>query len=72
MNLIVTEGISGMWFYHLSRDNEFTRSLCGVQTMRTSIPLERWGRTPKGYHIHEKWCPRCHGARIAREQGVQP
>lgn len=69
-SLVVTEGISGIWFYHLSRSDAVTRSICGAQTMRTSIPLERWGRTPDRYHIPEKWCRRCDGARLAREHGA--
>lgn len=69
MKLVVTEGISGVWLYHLSHEGTETGALCGAQTMRTSIPIERWGRTPKGYHIPEKWCQRCDGARLARVHG---
>lgn len=39
-DLKITEGIAGIWHYHLSLLNHTTRSLCGAQTMRTSIPLQ--------------------------------
>jgi len=52
----VTEGIIGTWFYHLSEDEKPTRSLCGVQTMHTEVPLSAWGY--RG-HLNERWCEKC-------------
>jgi hypothetical protein len=59
----VTEGVEGYWHYHLSPAGAFTRSLCGRSTMRTSIRLDAWGKTPPDYHIPQKWCAEC--ARLA-------
>lgn len=54
--LIIVEGISGVWHYHLAHPATFTRSLCGRQTMKTSMNLEQWGS--RG-HLNETWCKRC-------------
>ncbi len=55
----ITEGIESTWHYHLSHDDNTEKSLCGRLTMHTSIPLDRWGKTPPNYHIPEKWCAEC-------------
>lgn len=55
--LIVTEGIAGVWSYHLSLADKFTVSLCGRQTMKTGLPLSAWGIKSK--HIPESYCRVC-------------
>jgi hypothetical protein len=57
---IVTEGISGMWHYHLSKPAKFTRGLCGAQTMQTAIELADFGKS-FGDHFPKKptWCSKC-------------
>jgi hypothetical protein len=62
---IITEGVAGYWFYHISEKNKFTKSLCGKDTMRTSIPLEQWNIKGDG-HIPEKYCKECE--RIYKEK----
>lgn len=54
--LHITEGIGGVWFYHLSESNTNARALCGANTMSTSIPLTSWG--VRG-HMKEGWCSDC-------------
>lgn len=58
--LMVTEGISGYWHYHISYTDSFVRSLCGASTMITSIPLHRW-KVPFGEHFPKRptWCSHC-------------
>lgn len=69
MSLRVVEGISGIWFYHLQSDTcKPGLSLCNKQVMRRNVRLEYWGKTPKDYHIPEKWCREC--PRIAEERGL--
>jgi hypothetical protein len=55
---IVTEGIHGYWFYHISEKDNSIKSLCGKDTMPTSIPLENYGIKGDG-HIPEKFCKEC-------------
>jgi hypothetical protein len=54
--LHVTEGIGGVWFYHLSLAATNSTALCGAKTMHTSIPLASWG--VRG-HLNEGWCSKC-------------
>ncbi len=56
-DLIVTEGISGVYHYHLSHASRFTRGLCGRQTMRTGLSLLQWGG--RSDHLHETYCKKC-------------
>ena len=67
--LVVTEGISGVWHYHLSLETTKTVGLCGARTMSTSLPLSAWGRHIPNYHIPEKFCAKCAAARLARKHG---
>lgn len=57
---IVTEGISGVWHYHLSDPAKFTRALCGAQTMKTAIEAEDFGK-PFGERLPKRptWCAKC-------------
>lgn len=55
--LEVTEGVTGMWFYHISENGAFTRGLCGAHTMKTNMPLAQWGHVSK--HIGERYCSKC-------------
>ena len=53
---MVTEGVSGYYYYHISEYLNFTRSLCGKFVMQTQVHLSTWGTTS---HIREKWCSEC-------------
>lgn len=55
--IVVTEGVSGVWHYHLSHTETRTRGLCGAQTMATSIKLSAWGSISQ--HLPESWCGAC-------------
>lgn len=57
---VVTEGIHGMWHYHISEAGKTTRGLCGAKTMHTSISLKDW-RVPFGEHFPKRptWCQEC-------------
>lgn len=67
--LHVTEGIGGVWFYHLSLASTNATALCGARTMNTSIPLASWG--VRG-HLNEGWCAKCavQGVDVLRASGV--
>ena len=56
-NLIITEGVQGIWYYHLSYPETFTKSLCDKNTMRTSVSIENWGIS--GLNTPDKWCSKC-------------
>jgi hypothetical protein len=64
--LLVTEGISGMWHYHLSDPTRKYTALCGKQVMHTSILVESWGLRSGGLRHLESWCTEC--PRLARQQ----
>jgi len=68
--LVVTEGISGFWHYHLSVEGSPSRGLCGAWTMPTSLPLSGWNRRIPHYHIPESFCSKCEAARLARKQST--
>jgi len=63
----VVEGVESTWHYHLRDDEQSPNgnraALCGARVMQTQIPLDYWGKTPKDYHLPEKWCGEC--ARLA-------
>lgn len=67
--LHITEGIGGVWFYHLSVASTNATALCGAKTMNTSIPMASWG--VRG-HLNEGWCAKCavQGADTLRAAGV--
>lgn len=67
--LHITEGISGAWFYHLSKADNKAMALCGARTMITAIPLTAWGA--RG-HLKEGYCATCakQGADALRAAGV--
>jgi len=58
--LCVTEGVAGVWHYHLSHPENWTRGLCGAQTMRTAIKVEDFGK-PFGEHFWKRptFCETC-------------
>lgn len=68
--LHITEGVGGVYSYHLSDVATNARSLCGAQTMNTQIPMASWGA--RG-HLNEKWCSKCAtlGAVALRAAGVE-
>lgn len=55
-DLIISEGIASVWFFHLSERQTPTRALCGAQTFATLIPLRTWGQ--RG-HLNERYCTKC-------------
>lgn len=57
--LHITEGVAGVWFYHLSPAGINSKALCGAQTMLTQLPLSAWG--VRG-HLNERYCAVCEGA----------
>lgn len=69
--LHITEGVAGVYSYHLSEVETNSRSLCGAQTMSTQIPIASWG--VRG-HLNEKWCVKCAtmGVNALRTAGVEP
>lgn len=54
--IMIVEGISGTFYYHLAKRETPQRALCGKETMATSIPLESWGS--RG-HLLERYCKEC-------------
>lgn len=62
--LSVVEGISGTWFYHLSKDGKTGHpALCGnKQVMSTSFPVRHWGFVG---HLKERYCPDCEKVALA-------
>ena len=68
--LHITEGIGGVWFYHLSLASTNATALCRAKTMSTSIPLASWG--VRG-HLNEGRCAKCavQGADALRAARVQ-
>lgn len=55
---IITEGIAGMWHYHLSDPDKPGVSLCGKPTMRSNMPLSMWG-TKGNKELREYYCEKC-------------
>jgi len=58
--MIITEGISGYWHYHISDDATPNVALCGARTMQTNMPLSDWGM-PGGEHLPKRYtfCKEC-------------
>lgn len=57
MEYVITEGVESLWNYHISKKDNFVKSLCGKQTMGTSMPLGHWGFTLE--HIPQTYCEKC-------------
>lgn len=59
-DLKITEGIHGMWHYHLSTADDLYRGLCGKEVMSTAMRLSAW-RVPFGEHFPKPptWCNEC-------------
>jgi hypothetical protein len=55
-DFIITEGVAGVWTYHWSKADSWTRGLCGAQTMRTELKPDAWGQQG---HLGERYCRRC-------------
>lgn len=56
---VVTEGVEGYWYFHLSKPDKFTVSLCGRRTMQTGITRDFWGSVCGNKSIRYKWCEEC-------------
>jgi hypothetical protein len=67
VDLVIVEGISSTFYYHLGLATDPTRSLCGMRTMATMLPLECWAKTG---HLNERWCSRCEVDQVRRQEGV--
>ncbi len=63
--LLITEGVAGYYHYHLSREDSFTKALCGRDVMKTEIPLSSWGVVT---HLNETWCEQCAALCLNSEQ----
>ena len=62
----VTEGIESTWHYHLSIKGRHTFALCGRKTMKTSLPLAKFGvgkPAPEGSQLFGRWCAECQRSR---------
>ncbi len=55
-DVVVTEGIHGTWYYHLSNKASTHKAACGSQTMICSVPIAMWGHVG---HLGERYCSRC-------------
>lgn len=57
--LRMVEGVSGVWFYHLTNMESSATALCGARTMACGARLSSWGF--KGHHGHIKYgyCDKC-------------
>lgn len=57
---IITEGVAGLWHYHLSNPQSSATALCGAAVMRTDMPLSAW-KVPFGEHFPKRptWCKAC-------------
>lgn len=60
MSNVISEGVSGVWHYHLSDESTGHRGLCGAHTMPTKIRLQDW-RVQFGEHFPKRptWCDEC-------------
>lgn len=56
-DVVICEGVSGTWFFHLARAGAQTRSLCGKPVMSASVPM--WGCQPGNDRITYRWCKVC-------------
>lgn len=60
--ILVTEGISGLWHYHLSTRTQRAQGLsgCGARVMSTGMELADWGK-PFGAHFPKRptFCAQC-------------
>jgi len=56
---MITEELTGHFFYHISEKDSYTKSICGSETitMQTSIPLDAWGFVG---HCRERYCVPCY------------
>lgn len=70
-DLVITEGVSGLWHYHLSPVGKTTRALCGAQVMPTVIQRKDW-RVPFGEHFPKRptWCDKCEQAQRTEGGGT--
>jgi hypothetical protein len=62
--LRVTEGVSGLWHYHLSKPDEY-KGLCGAAVMNSSLKLSDWklANNPGHFPKNATYCPACDTAR---------
>jgi len=62
--LLVVEGVEGVFYYHLRVPGN-RGALCGEsRVMQTSIPVDAWGYKS---HLHERYCPKCSQLAVQNE-----
>jgi hypothetical protein len=62
--VVIAEGVSGTFYYHLAAAENTAQALCGAQTMPTLLDLDAWGKTG---HLNERWCKRCEVEQVQRQ-----
>lgn len=69
-DLEITEGLSGLWHYHLSDSGSLHRGLCGAPTMRTAMRLSSW-KVQFGEHFVKRptWCAKCDAMKEEKRHG---
>lgn len=55
--LVVVEGVSGVWHYHIAEVGHETTAICGAKTMPCAAPLSSWGFKPE--HMRTSYCAEC-------------
>jgi len=55
-NTYITEGIAGVYCYHLSKQGEKAHALCGARIMPTMLQNSTWGHVG---HLNESYCSKC-------------
>lgn len=71
-DLRVTEGVSGLWHYHLSRPGEYL-GLCGARVMNSSLALSDWKLARNSDHMPKSatYCAKCDAARPKAEVALR-
>ena len=54
---IITEGVEGTWHYHISKNDNQSKSLCGETTIYSNMSFDDWGMKPT--HIPYSFCNKC-------------
>lgn len=52
----ITEGVEGLWRYHISTKGKHSKSLCGQPTMITNMTFDGWGIKTD---VNERYCDEC-------------
>lgn len=62
--LRITEGVSGLWHYHLSLPDQY-QGLCGARVMNSNLLLSDWNlaKNPAHFPKGATYCAKCDAAR---------